>query len=182
MPRRICSRLPTPRPGWDEDGHGLTMAREKARVRRAFWPKLRTAGLAFAEVLVAACFCAFDQHPMFGSRRSVRSTTVRSSSFPAILRLVVFTDGAGVLATAIRLAAVHTRPILVRGRTPAHAGESRAAGLGEGGAAAHGVRDRTGLIAEFLPHTQDIHRVKVTTHTSLMNGRDFLICFGASLR
>jgi hypothetical protein len=114
------------------------MAREKARVRRAFWPKLRPAGLAFAEVLVAACFCAFDQHPMFGSRRSVRLTTVRSSSFPAILRLVVFTDG-------------------------------------EGGAAARGVRDRTGLIAEFLPHTQDIHRVKVTTHTSLMNGRDFLI-------
>jgi hypothetical protein len=108
MPRRICSRLPTPRPGWDEDGHGLTMAREKARVRRAFWPKLRPAGLAFAEVLVAACFCAFDQHPMFGSRRSVRLTTVRSRSFPAILRLVVFTDGALVLATAIRLAAVHS--------------------------------------------------------------------------
>jgi hypothetical protein len=67
------------------------------------------------------------------------------------------------------------RPILVRDRTPRTPARAEPQGLGEGGPAARGGRDLTGLLAEFLPYTEDIHRVKVTTHTSLMNGRDFLI-------
>jgi len=92
------------------------MAREEARVRRAFWPKFRrfAARLPFAEDLVAAYFCAFDRD----TPRHVRVALVAALAYfvlpfdfiPDIMPLIGFTDDAAVLATAIRLVAAHIMP------------------------------------------------------------------------
>jgi uncharacterized membrane protein YkvA (DUF1232 family) len=128
------------------------MAREKARLHREFWPKLRrfAAQLPFAEDLLAAYFCAFDRN----TPRRVQIALVGALAYfvlpfdfiPDMLPLVGFTDDAAVLATAVRLVAVHIGPrhreaarrVLARAAAPpsaAHGGK-RAAGLGEGGAGA----------------------------------------------
>src|SRR5215467_16356867 len=85
------------------------MARETARVRRAFWPKFRrfAARLPFAEDLVAAYFCAFDRD----TPRHVQVALVGALAYfvlpfdfiPDMLPFIGFTDDAAVLATAIRL-------------------------------------------------------------------------------
>src|SRR5215472_1657048 len=93
-----------------------TMAREKARVRRAFWPKFRrfAARLPFAEDLVAAYFCAFDRD----TPRHVQVTLMGALAYfvlpfdfiPDMMPLIGFTDDAAVLATAIKLVASHITP------------------------------------------------------------------------
>ncbi len=129
------------------------VAREKARVRSEFWPKLRrfAAQLPFAEDLLAAYFCAFDRN----TPRRVQVALIGALAYfvlpfdfvPDMLPLVGFTDDAAVLATAIRRVAVHITPrhreaarrVLARAAAPsppAHGEEKRAAGLGEGGAEA----------------------------------------------
>ena len=126
------------------------IARETARVRREFWPKLRrfAAQLPFAEDLLAAYFCAFDRT----TPRRVQVALIGALAYfvlpfdfiPDMLPLVGFTDDAAVLATAVRLVAVHIGPrhreaarrVLARAAvppSPAHAKENRATGLGEGG-------------------------------------------------
>jgi uncharacterized membrane protein YkvA (DUF1232 family) len=92
------------------------LAREKARLGREFWPKLRrfAARLPFAEDLVAAYFCAFDRN----TPRRVQVALVGALAYfvlpfdviPDMLPLIGFTDDAAVLATAIRLVAVHITP------------------------------------------------------------------------
>jgi uncharacterized membrane protein YkvA (DUF1232 family) len=49
-------------------GDDAAAEREKARVRREFWPKFRrfAARLPFAEDLLAAYFCAFDRNTPVG--------------------------------------------------------------------------------------------------------------------
>jgi uncharacterized membrane protein YkvA (DUF1232 family) len=102
--------------------HGLDMeddasvAREETRVRREFWPKFRrfAARLPFAEDLVAAYFCAFDRN----TPRRVQVALIGALAYfvlpfdfvPDMLPFIGFTDDAAVLATAIRLVAVHIRP------------------------------------------------------------------------
>ena len=126
------------------------MAREKARLRREFWPKLRrfAAQLPFAEDLLAAYFCAFDRN----TPRRVQVALIGALAYfvlpfdfiPDMLPLVGFTDDAAVLATAIRLVAVHITPrhreaargVLARAAapsSPAQAEAKRAPGLGEEG-------------------------------------------------
>jgi uncharacterized membrane protein YkvA (DUF1232 family) len=134
------------------------VAREEARVRREFWPKLRrfAAQLPFAEDLLAAYFCAFDRN----TPRRVQVALIGALAYfvlpfdfvPDMLPLVGFTDDAAVLATAIRLVAVHIAPrhreaarrVLARAaapRPPAHGEQRSAAGLGEGGAYARRFDD-----------------------------------------
>jgi uncharacterized membrane protein YkvA (DUF1232 family) len=136
-------------------------ARETARVRREFWPKLRrfAAQLPFAEDLLAAYFCAFDRN----TPRRVQVTLIGALAYfvlpfdfvPDMLPLVGFTDDAAVLATAIRLVAVHIAPwhreaarrCLARAAAPrpaARGDERSAAGLGEGGAHARRFGDSWG--------------------------------------
>ena len=92
------------------------LAREKARLGREFWPKFRrfAARLPFAEDLVAAYFCAFDRN----TPRRVQVALIGALAYfvlpfdfiPDMLPLIGFTDDAAVLATAIRLVAVHITP------------------------------------------------------------------------
>lgn len=89
------------------------MAREKARLRRTFWPKFRrfAARLPFAEELVAAYVCAFDRN----TPRHVQVALVGALAYfvlpfdfiPDMMPLIGFTDDAAVLATAIRLVSSH---------------------------------------------------------------------------
>lgn len=91
-------------------------AREEARVRRDFWPKFRrfAARLPFAEDLVAAYYCAFDRN----TPRRVQVMLIGALAYfilpfdfiPDMMPIIGFTDDAAVLATAIRLVAVHIRP------------------------------------------------------------------------
>src|SRR5882724_7094667 len=97
-------------------GDDTTAAREAGRVRREFWPKFRrfAARLPFAEDLVAAYFCAFDRN----TPRRVQVALIGALAYfvlpfdfiPDMLPLIGFTDDAAVLATAIRLVAVHITP------------------------------------------------------------------------
>jgi uncharacterized membrane protein YkvA (DUF1232 family) len=92
------------------------MARERSRVRRAFWPKFWrfAARLPFAEDLVAAYFCAFDRD----TPRHVQAALIGALAYfvlpfdfiPDMMPLIGFTDDAAVLATAIKLVADHIRP------------------------------------------------------------------------
>ena len=91
-------------------------ARDEARVRRGFWPKLRrtAAGLPFAEELVAAYYCAFDRR----TPRRVQAVLLGALAYfvlpfdfvPDMLPLIGFTDDAAVLATAIKMVAAHITP------------------------------------------------------------------------
>jgi uncharacterized membrane protein YkvA (DUF1232 family) len=91
-------------------------ARDEARVRRGFWPKLRrtAARLPFAEDLVAAYYCAFDRR----TPRRVRVILLGALAYfvlpfdfiPDMLPVIGFTDDAAVLATAIRVVAAYITP------------------------------------------------------------------------
>jgi uncharacterized membrane protein YkvA (DUF1232 family) len=91
-------------------------AREEARVRARFWPKLkRVAGqIPFAEDLLAAYYCAFDRD----TPRSVQAALIGAIAYfvlpfdfvPDMLPLLGYTDDAAVLAGAIKLVASHIRP------------------------------------------------------------------------
>jgi uncharacterized membrane protein YkvA (DUF1232 family) len=91
-------------------------ARDEARVRRGFWPKLRrhAAQLPFAEDLVAAYYCAFDRR----TPRRVQVILLGALGYfvlpfdfvPDMLPIIGFTDDAAVLATAVQVVAAHITP------------------------------------------------------------------------
>jgi uncharacterized membrane protein YkvA (DUF1232 family) len=91
-------------------------ARDEARVRRGFWPKLRrhAARLPFAEDLVAAYYCALDRR----TPRRVQVILLGALAYfvlpfdfiPDMLPIIGFTDDAAVLATALRVVAAHITP------------------------------------------------------------------------
>ena len=97
--------------GFDERG-----ARNEERVRRDFWRKAArvAAKLPFAEDLLAAYYCAFDQATPF----QVRAALIGALAYfvlpfdfvPDVLPLLGFTDDAAVLLTALRMVAGHLRP------------------------------------------------------------------------
>ena len=97
---------------WDVD----RFARDKDRVRRGFWAKVRrvAAALPFAEDLLAAYYCAFDR----ATPRHVQAALVGALAYfvlpfdviPDMMPILGFTDDAAVLATALRLVAAHIRP------------------------------------------------------------------------
>ena len=97
---------------WDVD----RFARDKDRVRRGFWAKVRrvAAALPFAEDLLAAYYCAFDR----ATPRHVQAALVGALAYfvlpfdivPDVLPLIGFTDDAAVLITTVRIVAGHMRP------------------------------------------------------------------------
>ena len=101
---------------WNEfaaDGRGT---RDEERVRRGFWAKAGrvAARLPFAEDMLAAYYCAFDQATPF----QVKAALVGALAYfvlpfdviPDMLPVLGFTDDAAVLATALKLVSSHLRP------------------------------------------------------------------------
>lgn len=91
-------------------------ARDEARVRDGFWRKLRqfAAKLPFVEDLLAAYYCAFDRDTPIQVKMALMGAlayfVLPFDFVPDFLLLVGFADDAAVLATAIRLVAVHIKP------------------------------------------------------------------------
>jgi uncharacterized membrane protein YkvA (DUF1232 family) len=100
---------------WGKFAFGSTETDEQD-VRAEFWPKAKrvAAGLPFAEDLVTAYYCAFDQ----ATPLQVKATLIGALAYfvlpfdfvPDVLPLVGFSDDAAVLITAIRMVAGHIRP------------------------------------------------------------------------
>lgn len=92
-------------------------AGEGARVRRAFWPKLRrvAASLPFAEDLLAAYYCAFDRdtprHVQAALIGAIGYFVLPFDAIPDMLPVLGFTDDAAVLAGVVRLMVVHITPM-----------------------------------------------------------------------
>jgi len=92
------------------------LARDKERVRRSFWAKLKRVALAlpFVEDLLAAYYCAFDRN----TPRHVQGALIGALAYfvlpfdviPDMMPVLGFTDDAAVLATAVKLVASHIRP------------------------------------------------------------------------
>src|SRR6201988_3642203 len=92
------------------------LAEDRESVRRRVWIKFKrvVAKLPFAEDLLAAYYCAFDRN----TPRHVQAALLGAIAYfilpfdfvPDILPVLGFTDDAAVLATAIRLVAVHITP------------------------------------------------------------------------
>jgi uncharacterized membrane protein YkvA (DUF1232 family) len=90
--------------------------RDDAQMRHAFWSKAqRVAGkLPFAEDLLAAYYCAFDQ----ATPLQVKAALIGALAYfvlpfdavPDMLPLLGFGDDAAVLVTALRMVAAHLRP------------------------------------------------------------------------
>ena len=105
---------------WGHGGFDERGARNEERVRRDFWRKAArvAAKLPFAEDLLAAYYCAFDQTTPF----QVRAALVGALAYfvlpfdfvPDVLPLLGFTDDAAVLLTALRL---YDTPVGVATRT-----------------------------------------------------------------
>jgi uncharacterized membrane protein YkvA (DUF1232 family) len=101
---------------WGHGGFDERGARNEERVRRDFWRKAArvAAKLPFAEDMLAAYYCAFDQATPF----QVRAALVGALAYfvlpfdfvPDVLPLLGFTDDAAVLLTALRMVAGHLRP------------------------------------------------------------------------
>ena len=89
------------------------LAQDRDTVRRRFWIKFKRvmAKLPFAEELLAAYYCAFDQQ----TPRHVQAALLGAIAYfilpfdfvPDMLPVLGFSDDAAVLATAIRLVANH---------------------------------------------------------------------------
>jgi uncharacterized membrane protein YkvA (DUF1232 family) len=92
------------------------LAQDRESVRRRFWKKLKqvVAKLPFAEDLLAAYYCAFDKQ----TPRHVQAALLGAIAYfvlpfdfvPDVLPVLGFTDDAAILATAIRMVAVHITP------------------------------------------------------------------------
>jgi uncharacterized membrane protein YkvA (DUF1232 family) len=104
------------RQSYDDGFDAAQAARDEARVRRGFWPKLKrsAAHLPLAEEFVAAYYCAFDRR----TPRRVQAILLGALAYfvlpfdfiPDMLPLIGFTDDAAVLVTAIKVVAAHVTP------------------------------------------------------------------------
>ena len=96
---------------WDQHA-----PQDEARVKRAFWQKVkRLAGrLPFAEDLLTAYYCAFDQ----ATPLQVKMALIGALAYfvlpfdivPDMMPLLGFTDDAAILLTALRMVTAHVRP------------------------------------------------------------------------
>jgi uncharacterized membrane protein YkvA (DUF1232 family) len=101
---------------WGQGGFDDRDTRNEERLRRDFWRKAArvAARLPFAEDLLAAYYCAFDQE----TPAHVKAALVGALAYfvlpfdfmPDVLPLLGFTDDAAVLLTALRMVAGHLRP------------------------------------------------------------------------
>jgi len=89
------------------------LAQDRDSVRRRFWVKLKqvVAKLPFAEDLLAAYYCAFDRetprHVQVALLGAIAYFILPFDFVPDMLPVLGFTDDAAVLATAIRMVAIH---------------------------------------------------------------------------
>ena len=101
---------------WGHGGFDERGARNEERVRRDFWRKAArvAAKLPFAEDLLAAYYCAFDQTTPFQVRAALVGAlayfVLPFDAIPDMLPLLGFADDAAVLATALRLVAGYMKP------------------------------------------------------------------------
>ncbi|HEY7228777.1 MAG TPA: YkvA family protein [Pseudolabrys sp.] len=89
---------------------------DESSLRRRFWRKLQSvaASVPFAEELLTAYYCAFDQK----TPTSVKATLLGALAYfvmpvdaiPDFLPVLGFTDDAAFLAAAIKLVTDHIRP------------------------------------------------------------------------
>ena len=91
------------------------LAQDRESVRRRFWIKLKrvVAKLPFAEDLLAAYYCAFDQatpaHVKAALFGALAYFVLPFDFMPDILPFIGFTDDAAVLLTALRMVSGHVR-------------------------------------------------------------------------
>ena len=84
--------------------------------RHRFWRKTRrvAASIPFAEDLLAAYYCAFDQVTPLPVKMSLIGAlayfVLPIDAIPDVLPVLGFTDDAAVLASTIKLVASHIRP------------------------------------------------------------------------
>ena len=89
---------------------------EGARVKRAFWPKLRrvAAAVPFIEDLLAAYYCAFDRqtprHVQAALIGAIGYFVLPFDAIPDMLPVLGFADDAAMLAGVIRLFTSHITP------------------------------------------------------------------------
>jgi len=105
------------RMSWDDFvTRSADFARDAELVRHRFWDKARrfAAQLPFAEDLVTAYYCAFDNATPFHVKAALVGAlayfVVPYDIIPDVLPALGFVDDAAVLATAIRMVADHIRP------------------------------------------------------------------------
>ena len=101
---------------WGLGGFDDRNTRNEERLRRDLWRKAArvAARLPFAEDLLAAYYCAFDQ----ATPAHVKAALVGALAYfvlpfdfmPDVLPFLGFTDDAAVLLTALRMVAGHLRP------------------------------------------------------------------------
>jgi uncharacterized membrane protein YkvA (DUF1232 family) len=102
---------------WPEGDADERTARGEARMQRDFWHKAGrvAARLPFAEGLLAAYYCAFDQatpmHVKAALLGALAYFVLPFDFVPDILPFLGFTDDAAVLLTAVRMVAGHIRPV-----------------------------------------------------------------------
>ena len=108
--------MPFGRATWGQAAASERDASDEARVRRAFWAKAKrvAAQLPFAEDLLAAYYCAFDQAtPLHVKAALVGALAYFVMPFdvmPDVLPLLGYTDDAAVLVAALRLVSGHMLP------------------------------------------------------------------------
>jgi uncharacterized membrane protein YkvA (DUF1232 family) len=97
-------------------GPAEELAKDRESLRRRFWIKLKrvVAKLPFAEDLLSAYYCAFDKqtprHVQAALLGAIAYFVLPFDFIPDMMPVLGFTDDAAVLATAIRLVAVHIKP------------------------------------------------------------------------
>jgi len=101
---------------WGQAGADDRFAQDEARVRRDFWAKAKrvAARLPFAEDLLAAYYCAFDQ----ATPLHVKAALVGALAYfvlpfdfmPDMLPFLGYTDDAAVLLTALRMVSGYMLP------------------------------------------------------------------------
>jgi uncharacterized membrane protein YkvA (DUF1232 family) len=108
--------MPFGRATWGQAAASERDASDEARVRREFWAKAKrvAAQLPFAEDLLAAYYCAFDQAtPLHVKAALVGALAYFVMPFdvmPDVLPLLGYTDDAAVLVAALRLVSGHMLP------------------------------------------------------------------------
>jgi uncharacterized membrane protein YkvA (DUF1232 family) len=101
---------------WETAGFAGHAEENDERVQREFWAKAKrvAARLPFAEDLLAAYYCAFDQRTPL----QVKATLIGALAYfvlpfdfvPDVLPVIGFGDDAAVLIAAIRMVAGHMLP------------------------------------------------------------------------
>ena len=99
-----------------DDEAAQRAAQDEESVRRDFWAKARRVGrrLPFAEDLLAAYYCAFDQatplHVKAALFGALAYFVLPFDWVPDMLPVLGYTDDAAVLLTALRMVSGHMRP------------------------------------------------------------------------